>query len=177
MDDPVREFRLEEFKQLKTEVLKLSDMLASLTQWMVAGVAALIAWLLTNGFGIDEHGRCLLIPGSPLYWAWWLPLGIVAAFAVIAFLVAWRMKHFGGYLSHLEKYLGNCGTIGKFFYGWEEYFSTRSAVITRVYAFVFVLLALLSFATAWEAHSYMDSGAVNDAGSLQACKAPKKESS
>ena len=87
----VRKFRLEECQQLKAEVLKLSDMLASLTQWMVAGLAAVITWLILNGFGKMNMDIGLQISQFCAL------LGLVAALrhsfyvsGVIAFLVAWR---------------------------------------------------------------------------------------
>jgi hypothetical protein len=123
MNDNERNFHMEEFKQLKTEVYSFGNSAISLVQYTLLGTVVIFSWLITQGLGIESSVACLKIPLEILTFSWYIPSGfsIMAAFGAIILL--YRVLQLGSYLKELEYKLGNSEL------GWEKYLSGNKALL------------------------------------------------
>ena len=129
-----RDFHIEEYRQLKSEVVKITELLVSVTQWMIVAVARLIAWLISSTIIVGEKRTCLLLEHAVFDWIWYLPIGVVGVFGMIALMAAIRLAHFGSYLAKLEKKLGGIDL------GWEHHLSEQTPIVYVMYLIVVLFL-------------------------------------
>lgn len=115
-EKPQRDFHLAEFNSLRTEVVGIVGRLDALTLWVPTVAGAILAWVLSHGFGLQANGNpCIKLPAVIVMVGAFIPLFL----AIFATLASWlwyrRIQDFGAYLWRLEQRLGWKG------YGWESH--------------------------------------------------------
>lgn len=130
MNEPEREFHLEEFRQLKGEIVSILLRIDSLARYSIVVAAAVFAWLAVQGVGVGAQGAsspwCLKLPKELYAWALYIP----AAFALFSGLAAAvsisRVRQIGSYLLTLETAMGNRAL------GWERALKREWPIVTAL---------------------------------------------
>jgi hypothetical protein len=128
-----REFHIEEFKQLKSEVTGILSSINALARYAIVVPAGVFAWLAVQGLGVAPQvaGQpaaspwCLKLPRDLYKIAWHIP----AAFAILCGLAALvgiaRVVEMGDYIGKLEAQLGRSSL------GWESELKHRGELNKR----------------------------------------------
>lgn len=137
-----RVFHLEEYRQLRTEVVGLLTRVEMLFRAAILVAATAFAWLVTNSLGVqpDHATTCLKLPRELLWFAWLIPPAFVVCAGMMAFVTHRRITEMGGYLHQLERALG-CSEMG-----WEAYLKRKSTVLVPMTQRLWWLLLLLTIA-------------------------------
>lgn len=140
-----REFHLEEYKQLRSEVLSLLGRIELIFRSAIIGAAAIFSWMVSNslGVGADISRVCLKLPPQLLLLGWLIAPIFVMCAGWMAFTISKRVKEIGGYLRELELALG-CPSLG-----WEAYLKHKPSILEPMTKRLWwLLLALTILATA-----------------------------
>ena len=129
MDENVRQFHLEEYKQLRSEMTGLLSRIELLFRYSLVVVATVFAWLLVNSLSaiLDSTGTtviCVRQPKSLLFFGWLIAPLFVAGAGRMAQITNVRLTEIGEYLVGLESALG-CRSLG-----WEKHLAQKRAIIT-----------------------------------------------
>jgi hypothetical protein len=146
-DDSNVAFHLEEYKIMKQQKYSLIDRLSTVSQYVLGGVAALYAWLLTHNLNV--------------FWGIYIPFLLSLSGLAMALIIELRIISIDTYLKALECYLDRYARSIKItaprrllrpeleieVTGWEEYREhSRSAGLWRwLIIVVFVALSLVTF--------------------------------
>lgn len=143
MDEEARTFHLEEYRQLRAEVIGLLSRIETLFRYSLVVFASVFAWLVVNSFSVSEAlVVCLKLPRLVLVFGWLIPPAFVACAGLMAKVARQRVDHFAIYLARLESSLGSrC-------LGWERFMSTKESILTNTTARLWWLLLGLSLVAA-----------------------------
>ena len=127
MDEHTRQFHLEEYKQLRSEITGLLSRIELLFRYSLLVVATVFAWLLVNSLSVlppDPGVICVRQPRSLLFFGWLIPPLFVAGAGRMAQITNVRVTEIGEYLLKLESALGSD------LLGWERHLAQKKAIIT-----------------------------------------------
>lgn len=112
-------FHLEEYKQLRMEVIGLVTRIEQLFRYSLIVAASVFAWLLVNSLGLsNENGElksCLKLPFELMVFGWSIPPLFIAGAGRLAYITNIRVSEMGEYLKRLEDALGINAL------GWEKF--------------------------------------------------------
>jgi len=139
-NDKIREFHLEEYRQLRGEVIGLMTRIEQLFRGAIVVSALGFTWLVTSSLGVDvgKTEVCLKLPRELLWFGWFIPPSFVLCTALVSWITFRRVTETGGYLYQLERALGHR------LLGWEAYLSRLSGTVTLVTGGMWFLLFFLS---------------------------------
>jgi hypothetical protein len=140
--DP-KEFHHEEYQRLRQQIASLSDRISTIVQYVLGGIAALGAWILTNYKNKQDISASKGL---------WIPVLISFFGMVLVLYMTTRIRAIRGYLKLLEKYLPDQNDLkdanGKLISGWEEYRSREwyagywEEIVVGLLAVVFIISLL-----------------------------------
>jgi hypothetical protein len=117
VDDRQRTFHVEEFSQLRAEILDGLSKAETLFVYGVLAAAVIVTWLITK----FPDGLCAvegaLQSFQPI--AWWLPSVTTLCIGGMGFARYWRVKEIGEYLLRVESALGHLDL------GWEKHLKSQ----------------------------------------------------
>ncbi len=149
LNEQSRAFHLEEYKQLRSEVIGLLARIELLFRYSMVVAASAFAWLLSNSMGAAAAKSggaietCLKLPSLPLVFAWLIPPAFVFCAGLMARSTSTRVNEIGEYLHRLERALGHHAL------GWEAHLASKRSILTPMTeALWWLLLALTVVATA-----------------------------
>ena len=126
LDRSMREFHLEEYKQIKSDASALLDRIESLFKYSIVVVAATYSWMISNTIGWGEHSTtCLKAPPMLDVVGWILPTIFVLGNGMAARTARSRVADFSNYLQKLENALGSPRL------GWEKHLGKVKDTITE----------------------------------------------
>lgn len=134
-----RAFHVEEYKQLRSEVIGLLTRIEQLFRYSIVVAASVSAWLVSNSLGLTGTSStvCLKLPQILLMVGWLIPPVFVAGAGLMAAVTARRVREMGAYLRKLEEVLGHREL------GWEAHLTDQKTILTptteRLWYAVFVL--------------------------------------
>lgn len=136
------EFHLEEYRQLRSEVVGLLARVELLFRAAMVVAATVFAWLVANSLGVqgDKAANCLKLPRELLWFAWMIPPAFVVCTGLMAVATYRRVTEMGGYLLQLERALGSAAM------GWEGYLKRQRTVLAPMTQGLWWLLLLLTIA-------------------------------
>jgi hypothetical protein len=139
-------FHLEEYKQLRTEVLSLLTRLDTVLQYAVVGSALVYSWMIVQGFGVLKQSPCpcLKLPSEIIKIGSWIPLALVGMLGSFAITTWLRIVNMGRYLKRLEDRLGN--QTEKPPLGWQHREGKSGAVLLTITVWI-ALIGAVSYAT------------------------------
>lgn len=140
-----REFHLEEYRQLRSEVVGLLARIEMLLRSAMVVAATVFGWLVVHSLGVTEDSppvTCLKLPRELLWFAWLIPPAFVLCTGLMARVAHRRITEMGTYLRRLEQALGH-STLG-----WEAYVSQQRSVLTSMAQQLWWILFLLTIAAA-----------------------------
>jgi len=113
-------FHLEEYKQLRTEILSLLTRLDTVLQYAVIGSALVYSWIVVQGFGVLKplSNPCLKLPSQIIEIGAWIPPALVLILGLFALTTWRRISEMGAYLARLEGRLGSVMEATRL--GWEH---------------------------------------------------------
>lgn len=137
-----REFHLEEYRQLRSEVVGLLARVELLFRAAVVVAATVFGWLVANSLGVqgDNATNCLKLPRELLWFAWLIPSAFVVCSGLMAVVIHRRVTEMGGYLRQLERALGSAAM------GWEDHLKLQRSVLAPMTQSLWWLLLLLTIA-------------------------------
>jgi hypothetical protein len=134
------EFHLEEFKQLRDEVVSTMAKAEAMLQYAVLIAAAVFGWLVTQTLGQQNTGElCTKLPPRDLplsLLVWWIPCIAVLVLGMIGGARFLRVKEAGQYLRRIEDHLGAQRL------GWEKFLASKRATVAAVSILAWLLLAV-----------------------------------
>jgi hypothetical protein len=138
--DPRHSFHLEEYRQIRSEVVGQLARIEGLARGSVVACAVAYSWLVSESLGVEGKPPtdCLRLPQEMLVFAWWLPPALVLVAALLAAVLASRVRTTGQYLHRLEQALGQPPL------GWEAHLQPQRSTVTAATAAVWGLLLALS---------------------------------
>jgi hypothetical protein len=107
-----RDFHFEEYKHLKAEISSLLDRVTTIIQFILGAMAAVYAWLLTNGGNVSK--------------GMYIPFMLAMFATAMVYQIVRRIHGMRRYLLILESYLHNSApplvrSSGKGVTGWEQF--------------------------------------------------------
>ena len=122
-----REFHLEEYKQLRTEVTGLLARIELLFRYSMVVAATVFAWLVSNSMGVEGTliKICLKLPPHLLWFGWFIAPAFILCAGLMAYTTSKRVNEIGEYLRKLEEVLGRCPPLG-----WEAHLSGKPSILT-----------------------------------------------
>lgn len=118
MSDEEREFHLEEFKQIRSELETAITFTESLLKYAVVIIAAAYSWMVNeilDSISPDELCLASSLEVLLILFPLWLPVVSVSVLAFFAKAYSSRIKQLGEYLLNLED------TLGSKKLGWEKF--------------------------------------------------------
>ena len=135
MDKREDEFHLEEYKQIRTEVVGLLTRIEQLFRYSIIVSATVFAWLLSTTLGAESlSDACLKIPQIFAKFAIFIPSTFILIAGVMALIAVLRVSQMGRYLRLLERLLGRRHI------GWEGYMSRKPKTLTYSTAAIWLIL-------------------------------------
>lgn len=136
MEGYQREFHMEEFRQLKTEISALLLRIGSLFRYSMLSSAFIYSWLLTQAAKTAQDGPCLTIPAELAVYAVWIPPIYIFISFVLARYTYLHIKTVAEYIKEVENALGFHD------FGWEKYWSHNRPTLTNFFRNVWLGLLL-----------------------------------
>lgn len=136
MEGPIREFHLEEFRQLKAEIAVLLLRIGSLFRYSMISSTIIYSWLLTASTQSTKLGTCLKIPAELLTYATIIPPIYVGSSLFIAHHTNLQIKVIGKYIKKTENYFAAREL------GWEQYWSIEKPSLTKFFQGVWTFLLI-----------------------------------
>lgn len=143
MTPEAREFHLEEYRQIRAEVLSLHSRTDLIFRGTLVAAAAVAAWIATSAVVSVNGEMCTRFVTHNFGTAMtWLPCAVLITAVVAGAANLARMKHFGSYLRKLEVALGDDAL------GWEAHLQGTMPVTfaSAVATWLVALLATVLFA-------------------------------
>ena len=140
MTESESEFHVEEYKELRKEVLDKITKAETMLQYGVVISAAVFSWLATHEAAAQAaalqttKAGLVLNPLSRL--AWWIPFAATVVIGMIGLAQYIRIKEMGKYLKLLESALGNSEL------GWEKFLARKKYTVSPVFALAWLILFL-----------------------------------
>ena len=142
MEPRLTDFHLEEYRQVRSEVVGLLEKVEQYFRYAVLVPTAIYSWLLTSAIGTGaaaasvEPAPCLKLPVTLLWVAWLIPPFFVVFCGLIALAFSVRVSQMGTYLLKLEVALGTP------MLGWEKFHKPLRAQLawTRRVTMAMILL-------------------------------------
>ncbi|MGE8153243.1 hypothetical protein ACQKP5_18600 [Pseudomonas vancouverensis] len=131
MSDEQREFHLEEFKQLKSEISSLLARVETLFKYGLIGSAAVYTWFLTQ-FGLADSG----LSSEVLLLGFLIPPVLVFFFGLLALSTYSHVSRMGKYLKKIER------ELGAEHLGWEQYWRRTKPILLGLLCSFYLLLLL-----------------------------------
>lgn len=133
-----REFAVESYKQIRSEVSVLLARIENLFRYALVVSATVFAWLLTQAFGTTAAlpaEPCLKLPARVLALAWWIPLAFVVISGLVVLITHIRVIQMGNFLKRCEEALGDPKL------SWEGYIGPKFPIFTigSVMSWLFML--------------------------------------
>ena len=122
-----REFHLEEYRLLKSEVAEVKRQAENMFKYSVVIAASIVAWLSTNKVDVGYST-----------FAWWVPTITTVGCGLLGFMYYMRVQTFGEYLRKLESRLGDNEL------GWEKILSTKKPIFKITYGSSWLVLLVFS---------------------------------
>lgn len=138
----VREFHLEEYRQIRGEVTALLGRIETLFRASIVATATAFALVASNGVGIDSGTLCLKLPPAFLIMGWLVPPIFVLCTGLAALVAHQRINEIAGYLLQLERSLGAPGL------GWEAHLHRKQATLKPLAQGLWLLILALAVAGA-----------------------------
>lgn len=134
-------FHVEEYRQLRAELVSLLARLDTALQYAVVGSALVYAWIIVQGFGVLKPApyTCFRLPPSILRVGLWIPPVFVFILGLIALTTWLRIYEMGKYLSRLEDLLGNKTENSRL--GWEHRTRTSGALSLTVIVWAILIIS------------------------------------
>lgn len=145
LNEPSRTFHMEEYKQLRSEVIGLLARIELLFRYSMIVAASTFAWLLSNSMAasVTANGAisaCLKQPSLLLVFAWLIPPTFVFCAGMMARITRTRVGEISEYLQRLERVLGHCAL------GWEAHLASKRSILTPMTETLWWLLLALTVA-------------------------------
>jgi hypothetical protein len=138
MTDSELKFHIEEYKELRKEVLEKITRTETLIQYSVLLSAAVFSWLATRDLSIKTAAatvKVVMNSDHPLIkMAWWIPFLSVVTMGLLGLVQYSRVEEMGKYLMKLEDAMGNSQL------GWEKYLSAKPYTISSAFAAAWFLI-------------------------------------
>lgn len=134
MEDSLREFHIEEFRQLKSEIAALLLRIGSLFRYSMLSSTLIYSWLLTTITGLSNDGICLKISAEFAMYAAFIPPLYVGTSFILARYTYLHIKTVAAYLRRVESFLGILEL------GWEKYWSEGKPTLTNFFLSVWLWL-------------------------------------
>jgi hypothetical protein len=135
MSHDAEAFHLEEYKQIRSEVVGLLTRIESLFRYSIIASVAVFAWLLSSGMGAASATEaCLKLPVSLLWVGWLIPPLFIVLCGAMAGTTMVRVVEMGSYLHRLERFLG------KRWLGWQHSLYRTRSYLTPFTAIVWLML-------------------------------------
>ena len=142
MNEDTKAFHLEEYKQVRAEVVGLLAKIDQFFRFSVLVPTAVYSWLLVNAVGVHNvtiesktiATLCLKV-SLPIQWiAWMIPPVFVLFCGLMSIAFAVRVSQFGTYLERLENGLGDSRL------GWEKFNGPLAPRLKWVHTIVWLAL-------------------------------------
>ena len=144
MPHETQTFHLEEYRQIRTEVIGLLTRIEALFRYSIVASVTVFAWLITTGLGATSASQaCLKLPVGLLFIGWIIPPIFVLLCGLMAATTMIRVVQMGQYLRTLEL------ELGKSLLGWQKFLGTKKHILVTFTAIVWFLLL---FATGYASH-------------------------
>ena len=153
MKDEHRDFALESYRQIRSEVSILLARIENLFRYAMLVSASVFAWVLTQAFGTTGSSPaeyCLKLPVKALKLAWWIPLSFVVVSGLIVLVTHIRVLQMGRFLRRCEKTLGDPRL------SWELFLKTKFPIFTIGSVVAWALMLLATYYAATVGLSYID---------------------
>ena len=125
-----QDFHMEEFKQLRAEIVTPMAKAEAMLQYAVLIAAAVFSWLVTQTLGQQTTGGlCSQLPPKDLPFSllvWWIPSIAAIIVGLLGGARFLRVKEAGIYLRRIED------TWGEATSGWEKFLASRFPTVTVV---------------------------------------------
>jgi hypothetical protein len=146
------QFHLEEYKQIRSEVIGLLGRIEQLFRYSIVVAASVTAWLLTSTLGATAPSdACVKIPRDFAAYGWLIAPAFVLVAGLMAGVTLLRVTQMGRYLRTLER------TLGRRHIGWENFMASKPRVLTVSTAAVWFTLLALSAGAAYVAYPIANS--------------------
>ncbi len=138
MTESELKFHIEEYKELRKEVLEKITKTETLIQYSVLIAAGVYSWLGTRELTLKTTAVSSKV--SPVSdallarLAWWIPFAFAVVLGLLGLVQYLRVKEMGRYLRVLESAMGNSSL------GWERYLSTRPYTVSAVFVLTWLLI-------------------------------------
>jgi hypothetical protein len=137
MPHETQNFHLEEYRQIRTEVVGLLTRIEALFRYSIIASVGVFAWLITTGLGATSASQaCLKLTKDLLFIGWIIPPLFVLLCGLMAGTTMIRVVQIGQYLRNLEI------ELGKESLGWQKFLGTKKPILVTFTAIVWALLLL-----------------------------------
>ncbi len=148
-----KDFALESYKQIRSEVSALLVRIENLFRYALLVSASVFAWVLTQAFGTTSSNPampCLKLPSDVLKLAWWIPLTFVAVSGLMALVTHIRVMQMGRFLRRCEKTLGDPRL------SWEMFLARKCPIFTVGTIAAWALMLWATYHAATVGMGFMD---------------------
>lgn len=132
MTESESKFHIEEYKELRKEVLEKITKAETLIQYTILISAAVFSWLATQESAVahasvtQSEATIHLHPLARM--AWWIPFASTVVAGIVGIAQYIRIKEMGEYLRKLEEAMGNSSL------GWEAFLAKKPYTVSPVFA-------------------------------------------
>ena len=150
MTESESKFHIEEYKELRKEVLEKITKTETLIQYAVLISAAVFSWLatqesvVTSTIVAQSKPTILLHPLARI--AWWIPFASTFVIGIVGIAQYIRIKEMGEYLMKLEGAMGNSRL------GWEAFLAKKPYTVSSVFALAWLTLFIGTGYIAFSVH-------------------------
>lgn len=128
-------FHLEEYKQIRAEVIGQLARIEQLFRYAIVVSASVTAWLLTSTLGVTSPNViCVKVPRNFAAFGWLIAPAFVLTTGLMAAVLMYSVTHMARYLRRLEQVLGRRNL------GWEQFNAGKNWVITTATGAVWLML-------------------------------------
>jgi hypothetical protein len=139
-------FHLEEYKQIRAEVIGLLGRVEQLFRYSIVVSASVTAWLLTSTLGANAPDVvCVKVPRDIAALGWLIAPAFVLTSGMMAGVTMYRVLQMGRYLRRLERFLGRRHL------GWEQFQVSKPWIVTVSTALVWLVLFAAASGAAYAA--------------------------
>ena len=139
MQHETEAFHVEEYRQIRTEVVGLLTRIESLFRYSIVASVTVFAWLISTGMGATSASEaCLKLPVPLVLLGWIIPPLFVLFCGSMAGTTMIRVVQMGEYLRNLE------AALGKSWLGWQQFLAGKKSHLTIFTAAVWILLLVFS---------------------------------
>ena len=145
MNELTRAFHLEEYKQVKQEMVVQQGRIEILARRSLIVSAVVFAWVAVQGVGTTSGSAwCAKLPRELSTPVWFIPFAYCVASGLGAFAAYWRSSRLALYVSALESELAADG------FGWESLLKRSKPIFGPILALLWLLLLVSTLlAGAW----------------------------